>query len=100
MAEDKSKRFSKPSRQPSPHMLCLSNKTQTTQETIQRYTASPAVLQRLSRSLYNKLLAFQIQIDIMNIQIEPPSVSLRTLKESALREKALSVQITLSHNEN
>lgn len=67
---------------------------------MQRYTASPAVLQRLSHSLYNKLLAFQIQIDILNIQIKLPSVSLRTLKESALREKALSVQITLSHNEN
>lgn len=70
-------------------MLCLSNKTQTTQETTQRYTASPAMLQRLSYALYNKLLAFQIQTDILNIHVKLPSASLRTLKESCIRVKGI-----------
>lgn len=64
------------------------------------YNASTAVLQRLSQFLYNGLLTFQIQIGIFEYSNKAVFSLFENFKRVCIKEKALSTQITLLHNED
>lgn len=66
----------------------------------QLYSASTAVLERLSHFLYNRLLTFQIQIGIFEYSNKAVFSPSENFKRGCIKEKALSAPITLLHNEN
>lgn len=108
MVEGTSKCYTESSWQPSPSaFLLLSLKRlrrecQITYSYIQLYSGYTAStgLERLSHSLYNRLLTFQIQIGIFEYSNKAVLSLPENFKRVCIKEKALSVQLTLLHNEN
>ena len=64
------------------------------------YTASTAVWERLSLLLYNRLLTFQIQIDLFEYSNKAGFSPSENFRRVCIKGKVLSAQITQLHNEN